>query len=263
MKLFSPSHISLSHQYPPTDLPQFCCNTTLRNSPGLRKFTLTAFISATVQTSAGLCVKWLRLFTHAPRQFLHMKRRKIELCNSPKLKSRGIWRSVVGLVHPFFLEFLTVKEIGSFETSETTRRTTRRHTPQHLHLQQHYLAEPQVSSCSFKIDGWAQADTFAVFCLARTDCNPSKPTDNSTTNRTPQQYTLCPRRVFTRELSALRRGVTEVFVFGRGSVSLGNQFSAFVAWWYRNVGDSLPKITETFASMCFLCFSEQTAIISL
>ena len=49
--------------------------------------------------------------------------------NSPKLKSRGIWRSVVGSVQLFFLELLTVKAIGSFQTLQTTRRKTRRHIP--------------------------------------------------------------------------------------------------------------------------------------
>lgn len=157
-----------------------------------------------------------------------MKRRKIKLHNSPKLKSRGLRRSAVGSVPSFFLEFLRVKAIRSFETSETTRRTTRRQTPQHLHLQQHRCAQRHTSSCRCKTDGWPQAATLAVFCLAKTDGNPSKPNDNSTTNLTHKQYTLCPRRVFSRELSALRRGVAEVFVLGSGSAPLGNQFSAFV-----------------------------------
>jgi len=79
--------------------------------------------------------------------------------------------------------------------------------------------------------GWAQGGTLAAICPAKADSNPSKPNDNSTTkcdNQTLHQYTLWPRSVFSRELSALRREVAEVFVLDSGSAPLGNQFPAFV-----------------------------------
>jgi hypothetical protein len=134
----------------------------------------------------------------------------------------------------------------TFETSETTRRTTRRHTPQYLHLRKHRCAERHIPSCTCKTVGWAHAASLAALYLAEADSNPSKSSDNCTTslttNSTPSAHAGSLRASFQLYAEVQPR-------FSAVAVS-------------KRLG-LIAKKERKPLHLCFVWFSEQTAVISL